>query len=220
MVNDKQNVLPVKNYDSIINTYNKIIDEIESCLKAGDDCSNNFKLFLTVKMLNNIDNIVKQELPLELKEKFTDNIVSNIIEQNMGFKKIKELTKYIIDQIKVHESKVKKWSEESKGYYYYNNGYALPLLNTIVFHAGFCLLEVKNIDILTYFSRTIEKISDLKTLSSYPDTYDFIVKYQEWIVDLIITPFIGSLYNLTLGQREIIRIKAEKEKNEDERKEQ
>lgn len=132
-------------------------------------------------------------------------------------KKIRELTKYIIDQIKVHESKVKKWSEESKCYYY-NNGYALPLLNTIVFHAGFCLLEVKNIDILTYFSRTIEKISDLKTLSSYPDTYDFIVKYQGWIMDLTITPFIGSLYSLTLGQREIIKI--EKEKNENEREEQ
>lgn len=87
MIKDKQNLLPVKDYDSIINIYNKIIDEIESCLKAGDDCSNNFKLFLTVKMLKNVDNIVKQELSSELKEKFTDNIVSNIIEQNMGFKK-------------------------------------------------------------------------------------------------------------------------------------
>lgn len=80
------------------------------------------------------------------------------------------------------------------------------------------MLEAKNIDILTYFSNTIEKISDLKTLSCYPDAYYFIVKYQGWIVDLIITPFIGSLYNLTLSQREIIRI--EKEKNEDEREEQ
>lgn len=59
MINNKQNVLPVKDYDSIINTYNKIIDEIESCLKTGGDCSNNFKLFLTSKMLKNIDDIIK-----------------------------------------------------------------------------------------------------------------------------------------------------------------
>lgn len=218
MINDKQNVLSVKDYDSIINTYNKIIDEIESCLKTGDNCSNNFKLFLTVKMLKNVDNIIKQELPSELEEKFTNNIVSNIIDQNMGFKKIRELTKYIIDQIKVHESKVKKWLEQSKSYYYNNNGCVLPRLNSIVFYTGFCSLEVKNIDILTHFSNTIEKISDLKTLSSFPDTCDFIVKYQGWIMDLIITPFLGSLYNLTLGQREIIKV--EKENTEDERKEQ
>lgn len=218
MINDKQNLLPVKDYDSIIYTYNKIIDEIESCLKAGDDCSNTFKLFLTVKMLKNVNNIVKRELPSELKEKFTTNIVSNTINQNIGFESIRESTKCIIYQIKVHESKVKKWSEQSKSYYNSNIGYVLPLLNTIVFHAGWCLLEAKNIDILTHFSNTIEKISDLKTLSCYPDTYDFIVKYQGWIVDLIITPFLGSLYNLTLGQREIIKV--EKENNEDERKEQ
>lgn len=108
MINDKQIVLPVKDYDSIINTYNKILDEIESCLKTGDDCSNNFKLFLTVKMLKNVDDIIKQELPSELKEKFAANIRYNIINQNMGFKRIKEFTESIIDQIKVHESKVKK----------------------------------------------------------------------------------------------------------------
>lgn len=218
MINDKQNVLPVKDYDSIINTYNKIIDEIESCLKTGDDCSNNFKLFLTIKMLKNVDNIIKQELPSEQEEKFTSNIASNIINQNMGFERIGELTRYIIDQIKVHESKVKKWSEQSKSYYNSNIGCVLPLLNTIVFYTSFCSLEVKNIDILTYFSNTFEHISDLKTLSSYPDTYDFIIKYQGWIVDLIITRFIGSLYSLTISQREIIKI--EKENNEDERKEQ
>lgn len=218
MINDKQNLLPVKDYDSIINTYNKILDEIESCLKTGDDCSNNFKLFLTVKMLKNVDDIIKQELPSELKEKFAANIRYNIINQNMGFKRIKEFTESIIDQIKVHESKVKKWSEQSKSYYDSNVSCVVLSLDTIIFYTDYCLLEAKNIDILTYFSNTIGKISDLKTLSCYPDAYDFIVKYQGWIVDLIITPFLGSLYHLTLGQREIIRI--EKEKNEDEREEQ
>lgn len=218
MINDKQNVLLVKDYDSIINTYNKILDEIESCLKTGDDCSNNFKLFLTVKMLKNIDDIIKQELPSELKEKFAANIRYNIINQNMGFKRIKEFTESIIDQIKVHESKVKKWSEQSKSYYDSNASCVVLFLNTIIFYTDYCLLEAKNIDILTYFSNTIGKISDLKTLNCYPDAYDFIVKYQGWIVDLIITPFLGSLYNLTLGQREIIKV--EKENNEDERKEQ
>lgn len=217
MINDKQNLLPVKDYDSIINTYNKIIDEIESCLKTGDDCSNNFKLFLTVKMLKNVDDIIKQELPSELKEKFTSNIRYNIINQNMGFKRIKEFTESIIDQIKVHESKVKKWSEQSKSYYDSNVSCVVLSLDTIFF-TDYRLLEAKNIDILTYFSNTIGKISDLKTLSCYPDAYDFIVKYQGWIVDLIITPFLGSLYNLTLGQREIIKV--EKENTEDERKEQ
>ena len=217
MINNKQNVLQVKDYDSIINTYNKIIDEIESCLKAGDDCSNNFKLFLTVKMLKNVDNIVKQELPSELKEKFASNIRYNIINQNMGFKRIKEFTENIINQIQVHESKVKKWSEQSKTYYDNNVSCVVLSLDSILY-TDYRLLEVKNIDILTYFSNTIGKISDLKTLSCYPDAYDFIVKYQGWIVDLIITPFLGSLYNLTLGQREIIKV--EKENNEDERKEQ
>ena len=217
MINDKQNVLSVKDYDSIINTYNKILDEIESCLKTGDDCSNNFKLFLTVKMLKNVDDIIKQELPSELKEKFVANIRYNIINQNMGFKRIKEFTESIIDQIKVHESKVKKWSEQSKSYYDSNISCVVLSLYTI-FYTDYRLLEAKNIDILTYFSNMIGKISDLKTLSCYPDAYDFIVKYQGWIVDLIITPFLGSLYNLTLGQREIIKV--EKENNEDEREEQ
>lgn len=217
MINDKQNLLPVKDYDSIINTYNKIIDEIESCLKAGDDCSNNFKLFLTGKMLKNVDNIIKQELSSELKEKFASNIRYNIINQNMGFKRIKEFTESIINQIQVHESKVKNWSEQSKTYYDNNVSCVVLSLDSILY-TDYRLLEAKNIDILTYFSNTIGKISNLKTLSCYPDAYDFIVKYQGWIVDLIITPFLGSLYNLTLGQRDIIKV--EKENNKDERKEQ
>lgn len=217
MINNKQNVLSVKDYDSIINTYNKILDEIESCLKTGDDCSNNFKLFLTVKMLRNVDNIIKEELPSELKETFTDNIAYNLTNQKIGFEKIKTLTESIIGQIKDHESKVQEWSEQSKSYYDSNVSCVVLSLDTI-FYTDYRLLEAKNIDILTYFSNMIGKISDLKTLSCYPDAYDFIVKYQGWIVDLIITPFLGSLYNLTLGQREIIKV--EKENNEDERDEQ
>ena len=218
MINDKQNLLPVKDYDSIINTYNKILDEIESCLKTGDDCSNNFKLFLTVKMLRNVDNIIKEELPSELKETFTDNIAYNLTNQKIGFEKIKTLTESIIGQIKDHESKVQEWSEQSKSYHENNSICVIHPLSTIAFYSNWCLSTVKNIDSLSYYSNTIEKISDLRTLSCYTFTYDFIVKYQGWIVDLIITPFLGSLYHLTLGQREIIRI--EKEKNEDEREEQ
>lgn len=218
MINDKQNVLQVKDYNSIINTYNKIIDKIESCLKAGDDCSNNFKLFLTVKMLKNINNIVKQELPSELKEKFTDNIVYNLTNQKIGFESIRESTECIIHQIEAHESKTQKWSELSKSYHENNSMCIIHPLNTIVFYAKWCLIEVKNIDILMHYSNIIKKISDLRILNCYTFTYDFIVKYQGWIMDLIITPFIGFLYGLTLSQREIIKI--EKENNEDERKEQ
>lgn len=213
MINNKQNLLPVKDYDSIINTYNKIIDEIELCLKAGDDCSNNFKLFLTIKALRNIDNIIEQELSFELKEKFTTNIVNNVIEQNMGFEKIKELTEYIIDQIKEQNSKIKEWSKKTKFYYDNEISCITYPLGTIVFYTGWCALNTKKIDFLMYFINTIEKISDLRTLSDYIYAYEFIIKYLGWIVDLIITPFLGSLYNLTLGQREIIKI--EKEKNED-----
>lgn len=215
MINDKQNLLPVKDYDSIINTYNKIIDKIELYLKTGDDCSNNFKLFLTVKMLKNVDDIVKQELPSELKEKFTDNIAYNLTNQKIGFEKIKELTETITAQIEAHESKVQEWSKQSKSYHENNSMNVIHPLNTIVFfYTKWCLIEVKNIDILMYYLNTIEKISDLRTLSYYTYIYDFIVKYQGWIMDLVVTPFIGSLYGLTLSQREIIKIKAEENNTE------
>lgn len=206
---DKIDKDPLSNYDSAINTYNKIIDEIELCLKTGDDCSNNFKLLLTVKALRNIDNIIEQEMSFELKEKFTTNIANNIIEQNMGFEKIKELTECIIDQIKVQHSKMKEWSKKVKSNYSSEISCMTYPLGTIVFYTGWCLLNIKKIDILTYFTNTIEKISDLRTLSCYSDTYDFIVKYQGWIMDLIITPFLGSLYALTLSQREMIKIEKE-----------
>ena len=75
--------------NSIISTYNKIIDELESYLKTSDDCSNNFKLLLTVKMLKKVDNIIKEELTSELKETFTDNIAYNLTNQKIGFEKIK-----------------------------------------------------------------------------------------------------------------------------------
>ena len=193
--------------NSIIGTYNKIIDELESYLKTSDDCSNNFKLFLTVKMLKKVDNIIKEELPSELKETFTDNIAYNLTNQKIGFEKIKTLTESIIGQIEDHESKVQEWSEQSKSYHENDSMCVIRPLGTIAFYSNWCLSTVKNIDSLSYYSNTIEKISDLRTLSCYTFTYDFIVKYQGWITDLIVTPFIGSLYGLTLSQREIIRIK-------------
>lgn len=49
----------------------------------------------------------------------------------MGFKRIKEFTESIIDQIKVYESKVKKWSEQSKSYYDSNISCVVLSLDTI-----------------------------------------------------------------------------------------
>ena len=175
MVNDKQNLLS-SNYDSTINIYNKIIDEIESCLKTGDNCSNTFKLFLTVNCLKNIDIIVKQELSSELKEEFVNNIASNFNNQDIGFEKIKELTDYIIEQLKIQKTKINEWTKNPDNHHFDNNAYiAIRLLGNISFYTGWCMLNVKNIDIILYFKNTIEKISDLTSLSDYPDIYDFII---------------------------------------------